>query len=264
MKQSLFAFLLLPILACAAQSPFDGTWTVFLHNPPPSPITHADFAWEIQNGTYKCSACPDMAGPIQIKADGTDQPVEGRRAFDTLAIKIVDDKTILATEKRDGKIIESVKNTLSADDKILTRDATSYLEGSKQPFTETTTLARVAAGPAGSHPISGSWRLQPLPVTPIQYTVTYKSSPDGLMMSTTSGKSFDAKFDGKDYPIKGTTGRTVSLTKVNDIWIDATNKLDGKIVEVNHMTVSADGKTLTIKQETETQSTMITLIGTKQ
>ncbi len=264
MKKSLFAVLLLPILACAAQGPFDGTWKVFLHNLPPSPSTHADFAWEIQNGMYKCSACPDMAGPIQIKADGTDQPVEGRRAFDTLAIKIVDDKTILATEKRDGKIIESIKNTLSADDKTLMRDTTSYLEGSKQPFTETTTLTRVAAGPAGSHPISGSWQLQPLPVTPTQYTVTYKSSPDGLMMTTISGQSFDAKFDGKDYPIKGTTGRTVSLTKVNDIWIDETDKLDGKIVGVNHMTVSADGKTLTIKLETETQGTMITLIGTKQ
>ncbi len=158
MIKSLFAILLLPILACAAQGPFDGTWKVSLHNLPPPPITHADFAWEIQKGTYQCSACPDMAGPIQIRADGTDQPVGGRRAFDTLAIKVVDNKTILATEKKDGKIIESIKNTLSADDKTLTRETTSYLEGSKQPFTETTTLIRVAASPAGSHAISGSWR----------------------------------------------------------------------------------------------------------
>jgi hypothetical protein len=264
MNKSLFVLLLLPIFACAAQSPFDGTWKVYFNDLHPPSIANADFTWEIQKGTYQCSACPDMAGPIQIKADGTDQPVQGRRAFDTLAIQVVDDKTINATEKRDGKIVESVKNTLSADDKTLTRDTTSHLEGSKQPFTETTTLARVAASPAGSHAISGSWQLQPPPVTPIQYTVTYKSSPDGLMMTTISGQSFDAKFDGKDYPIKGTTGRTVSLTKVNDIWIDETDKLDGKIVGVNHMTVSADGKTLTIKLENEAQGTTITLIGTKQ
>ena len=180
MPKSLFALLLLPILACAAESPFDGTWKVYLNDLPTPPLAHADFTWEIQEGTYQCSACPDMAGPIQIKADGTDQPVQGRRAFDTLAIKVVDDKTIHATEKRDGKIIESVKNTLSADDKTLTRDTTSYLEGSKQPFTETTTLTRVAASPAGSTCDFRTWQLQLPPVTPIQYTVTYKSSPDGL------------------------------------------------------------------------------------
>ncbi len=264
MTKSLFALLLLPILACAAQSPFDGTWKVYLDNLPPPSIVHADFTWELQKGTYQCSACPDMAGPIQIKADGTDQPVQGRRAFDTLAIEVVDDKTIRATEKRDGKIVESVKNTLSADDKTLTRDTTSYLEGSKQPFTETTTLTRVAASPAGSHAISGSWQLQLPPVAPMQYTVTYKSSPDGLTMTTISGQSFDAKFDGKDYPIKGTAGRTVSLTRMSDISIDKTDKLDGMIVEVNHMTVSADGRTLTIKLENEAQGTTITLIGTKQ
>ena len=158
----------------------------------------------------------------------------------------------------------SVKHTLSADDKTLTSDTTSYLEGSNQPFTETTTLTRVAASPAGAHAISGSWQLQLPPVTPIQYTVTYKSLPDGLMMTTTSGQSFDAKFDGKDYPVKGTAGRTVSLTKVNDISIDEIDKLDGKVVGVNHMTVSADGKTLTIKSEYKEQGTTATFIATKQ
>jgi hypothetical protein len=264
MRKSLYTLLLMPILACAAESPFDGTWKVYLNSLSTHPIAHADFTWEIQKGTYQCSACPDMAGPIQIKADGTDHSVDGSRAFDTLAIKIVDDKTIIATEKRDGKIIESAKNTLSADDRTLTRDTTSYLEGSKQPFTETTTLIRVAASPTGSHAISGSWQLQHSPVPPIQYTVTYKSSPDGLVMTTISGQSFDAKFDSKDYPIKGSTGRTVSLTKVNDLSIDETDKLDGKIVAVNHMTVSADGKTLTIKLENKAQGTTITLVGTKQ
>ena len=264
MTKSLFALLLLPILACAAQSPFDGTWKVYPQQSTSSGNRTRRLHMGITERHLSCSACPDMAGPIQIKADGTDQPVQGRRAFDTLAIEIVDDKTIRATEKRDGKIVESVKNTLSAADKTLTRNTTSYLEGSKQPFTETTTLTRVAASPAGSHAISGSWQLQLPPVAPMQYTVTYKSSPDGLTMTTISGQSFDAKFDGKDYPIKGTAGRTVSLTRMSDISIDKTDKLDGMIVEVNHMTVSADGTTLTIKLENEAQGTTITLIGTKQ
>ena len=69
------------------------------------------------------------------------------------------------------------------------------------------------------------------------------------------GESYDVKFDGKDYPVKGPdAARTVSLKKVNDRSIDLTIKRDGKIVGVNHMTVSADGKTLTVKMETKAEN----------
>jgi len=56
----------------------------------------------------------------------------------------------------------------------------------------------------------------------------------------------------------------VSLTKVNKRTIDMTNKSDGKIISVTHMTVSADGKTMTAKSESKTTGGTRTTIAIKQ
>jgi len=34
-------------------------------------------------------------------------------------------------------------------------------------------------------------------------TITFEQSADGLKMKTPSGYHYDAKFDGKDYPLEG-------------------------------------------------------------
>jgi WD40 repeat protein len=215
----------------------------------------------LQNGTFQCSTCDPK---INVKADGTDRPIQGSKEIDTVAVKIVDDKTVETTSKKGGRVVESAKNTISVDGKTDTVEFTFYPEASKQPVTGKETLIRVGAGPSGSHTISGSWRIQKANASENALTFTYKSSPDGLMMTDAIGESFDAKFDGKDYPIKGATGYTVSLTKVNDRAIIETDKRDGKVVAVTHMTVSADGKTLTIKSENKVQGTTTTFAAAKQ
>jgi hypothetical protein len=258
MKKSLFAILLLPILAWAAQSPFDGTWKVDLNT---AQFPEKPQVIVLQNGTFQCSTCDPK---INVKADGTDQPIQGSTEIDRLAVKVVDNKTVETTSKKGARVVESSKTTASADGKTVTAEFTFYPEASKQPVTGKETLIRVAAGPSGSHAISGSWRIQKVSESESALTFTYKSSPDGLMMSDPIGESYDAKFDGKDYPIKGATGYTVSLTKMNDRSIDETDKRDGKAVTVNHMTVSADGKTLTIKSENKVQGTTATYTATKQ
>ena len=93
----------------------------------------------------------------------------------------------------------------------------------------------------------------------------FKSSPDGLMMSASTGGSYDAKFNGKDYPLKGgPAGNTVSLTTENYQSIDDIIKSNGKITVVFHMTVSADGKTLTEKIENKVDGTTTTITAIKQ
>jgi hypothetical protein len=241
-----------------AQSPFDGTWKVDLST---AQFPEKPQIIVLQNGTFQCSTCDPK---INVKADGTDQPVQGSKTIDTVAVKIVDAKTVETTSKKGGKVVESAKSTISADGNTDTVEFTYYPEASKQLITGKETLIRVAAGPSGSHSISGSWRIQKVNASENALMVTYKSSPDGLMMTDPIGESFDAKFDGKDYPIKGATGYTVSLTKVNDRSIDATNKRDGKVVSVAHMTVSADGKTLSVKQENKVQGTTLTYTAAKQ
>ena len=55
-----------------------------------------------------------------------------------------------------------------------------------------------------------------------------------------------AKFDGKDYPVKGDADRdTVSLKKIDDNTIEVTNKKDGKVTNTMKIVVAKDGKSRT-------------------
>jgi hypothetical protein len=55
-----------------------------------------------------------------------------------------------------------------------------------------------------------------------------------------------AKFDGKDYPVKGDPDRdTVSLKKIDDNTIEVMNKKDGKVTNSMKIVVAKDGKSRT-------------------
>ena len=61
-------------------------------------------------------------------------------------------------------------------------------------------------------------------------TVTYQGTEDGLKMSDPNGESYEAKFDGKDYPVQGDPGHTmVSLKRIGNDTIEETDKRDGKM-----------------------------------
>jgi hypothetical protein len=48
-------------------------------------------------------------------------------------------------------------------------------------------------------------------------SVTYKVTADGFAMSDPTGASFTARFDGKEFPLKGDPGiASVSLKKIDE------------------------------------------------
>ena len=96
-------------------------------------------------------------------------------------------------------------------------------------------------------------------------TSTWKSVGDGLSFSTPAGVSWEAKLDGKEYPVKGTyANETVSLKQLGDRSIEATFKRDGKIVSVDKITVSGDGKKMTTVADNKLTGRVSTLIDEKQ
>ncbi len=236
MRKVIAAVLLFPLFAWA-QSPFDGTWKIN--------ASHAQFpqkpdTFVLQKGEYNCSTCVPK---IAIKADGADQKVPGTKEYDTLAVKPVNDKTVQFTRKKDGKVVSKSSDTVSADGKTLTSEFKEYpLQG--EPFVGTFTMTRVSPGPTGSHAISGSWKATKIEnVSENALTFTFKGTSDGLSMKSGTGESYEAKFDGKEYPVNGErAASTVSLKKVNDNTIEETIKRDGKPIGVTLIT--AEGKTL--------------------
>ena len=95
-----------------------------------------------------------------------------------------------------------IKLVASADGQTLVWDF-QWVSMSGQTARGRATSTRLTPAPAGAHKISGTWQTTITPTSENQMTVTYASTPDGLTMSDPMGESFDAKFDGKDYPYKG-------------------------------------------------------------
>jgi hypothetical protein len=108
----------------------------------------------------------------------------------------------------------------------------------------------------------GTWRLNVSKTTmspgpkPVSSTVTIEASDGGIKQVTeqslglgASKSEFTARFDGKDYPIRGNPNAdVVALKRVDDRSYEVIGKKGGKVTISSRVTLSADGKTRTVVQ----------------
>jgi hypothetical protein len=82
-------------------------------------------------------------------------------------------------------------------------------------------------------------------------------------MTSKTGESYDAKFDGKDYPMKSDrAGGTISLKKLSGNSFEETYKQDAKPVQISVVTV--DGKTMKVVSKDVRRGTTDTFTAEKQ
>lgn len=256
--KKLLAILLFVPAALWAQSVFDGTWVQDVGATQYSKKPH-DYV--LNNGTYTCSTCVPK---ISIKADGQDHAVSGSKYFNTVAIREVDANSIEEVDKKDGKTMYKDTLTVSGDGKKLSDRWEDDSE--EKPVTGEMLRSRISKGPAGSHAISGSWRSEKAEnVSSNGTTFTFQSTPDGLNFSDHNGVTWDAKFDGKDYPELGDPGQgMMSLKKVSVNSLEYTEKRDGKVVTTGRVTISPDGKKMTVVGNDHEQNRTTTVQLNKQ
>ena len=258
MKKLLAVSLLLLPGLMFAQSPFDGTWKT---NMSESKITQKPFTYSVSNGMYGCDTCVPK---VSVKADGQDQAVSGQ-PYDTLAVTVAGPNTIHLVTKKDGKVTQDQTRKVSADGKTMTLALTNYPASGQPPYKVEVHLVRVSAGTAGSNATAGSWRVEKESADDAANTLMWKGTGDGLSMSTPTGVHWDAKFDGKEYPVGGVYANdTVSLKKLSDHSVEATLKRDGKLYEVQKITVSPDGKKMTTVADNKQTGRVTTWIDEKQ
>ena len=245
MKKSLWFVLLLCLLTpglAMAQSVFDGTWKVELKSAqfPTKPDVYL-----LQDGMYHCKTC---VPPVDVKADGQDQKVTGYPYFDTMNIKVVNDHTYEEVDKKHGKVVVTSKTWVTADGNMLMFEFSDSSASSGAPVVGKGEEARVDKGPAGAHAVSGSWRMSKMDnMSDNGLAFTYKVTGDSLTMNSPTGQGYTAKLDGTEAPYKGDPGTTsVSVKQVDKNTMEETDKRDGKVIIVNRMTVSVDGKSMTI------------------
>jgi len=227
--------LLFPAFA-AAQSDFDGTWKIDLSKsvPPTEPEMFL-----LQNGMYHCKTCVPK---IDVKADGQDQNVAGNPYYDTISIKVLDDRSIQETEKKDGKIVKTSKMTVSGEGNSATVEINDNTQSNRDPVTGKLDLTRPPKAkrpPTGSHAVSGSWRISKMTdFSDNALTFTLKVEGDSLTMTTPTGQSYTAKLDGTEAPYKGDTGTSsVSVLRLGEHTFMETDRRGTKSVRSARMMI---------------------------
>ena len=251
--------LLAPILA-KAQSAFDGTWKVDLNQ---AQLPQKPDVFLLQDNMYHCKSC---VPPYDVKADGQDQKVTGHPYYDSVNIKVVDDRTVEQTNKKDGKTVLTSKTTVSPDGKTANFEFTDSSATNSDPVTGKGEEALIEKGPAGSHAISGSWRTTKLEnFSDNGLTFTYKVEGDSVTMTNPTGQSYTAKMDGTEAPYKGDPGTTsVSVKSQGKNTLEETDKRDGKVISVVRMTVAPDGKSMKIDVNDKLRGTTSQFMAQKQ
>jgi hypothetical protein len=231
----LFPTLLLPAAALAGTG-FDGTWKTNMES---LKTTGKPLVLLLAGGEYTCSSCNP---PYTVKADGAEHKVTGQAYFDTAKVKVTGPNSAEIVLKQGSKEIVRFSDTVSADG-TLTSKVTNHMGA--ETATDELTAKRVAAAPADSHPLSGSWVEQQHvagDLRPVQYRMT----AEGFQMRW-NGQSYDAKFDGREYPVAGDPGKTtVSLRKIDDATVEETDHRQGKVVDEIRLALAKDGNTITV------------------
>jgi hypothetical protein len=240
--------------SASAQSPLDGTWRTQLNQTKFSPKPLASY---LSQGWYHCVSCSPS---FDVKADGQDQPVSGQ-SYDTISVHEADAKSIQITTKKAGATISETTRTASADGKTMTVKSTFHPANGGPVVTSEVKATRVGLAPAAINSISGSWRIASVQQSENGLLSTFKSNGDEITMTAKTGETYTAKFDGTDYPVKGATGwDLVALKRISKNTFEETDKRAGKITDVSTITISADGKKMTVvdtDKETDRTSTFV-------
>jgi hypothetical protein len=109
------------------------------------------------------------------------------------------------------------------------------------------TLAVTASVSAADRPYVGTWKMNPAKSDFGQTTITYEQLPSGEMQATTAGQSYKFKLDGNDY--RDPFGNTAAWKSLSSTRWQTTWKLNGKVLYTDTLTLSADGKTLTVNSK---------------
>jgi hypothetical protein len=255
----LFLVLLIPA-AALAQSAFDGTWKVDMKT---AQFPAKPDSFLLKDGEYECSSC---IPPVKVKADGLDHKVTGHPYYDSVAIKVINDRSIEEIDKRNGKVVTTATTVVSADGKTQTFEFTDSSDTNAAPVTGKGEATLVKAGPAGSHLISGDWKMSKMDsVSDNSLLITYKIEGDSLKMSQPTGQSYAARLDGTEAVFKGDPGvTTVRVKRIDQNTIEETDKRDGKTISILQIRVSGDGKSMAFSSQDVERGTTSKVTAMKQ
>lgn len=242
-KLMLAAFAAAPLLlssSCSQKSetadPFVGTWKTDLAS---MQNDERPKEYLLKDGVYACTSC---VPPLSVIADGQFHPVDSRKSFDSMSVKVVDDRTLGFVHRLGDRVVGKTTMTVSPDGKSLTMSVAETGDPDAAPNNARGTEIRVAAAPQGAHAVSGSWKTAMDPNIPDE-ALTFSFRVEGETVNLRApGQSYAARPGGGEASVEGDApGTMVSLERLASNSLRETYTRDGKVVRVTTMTIADDG-----------------------
>ena len=233
--RALLAGFLLTGTLWAEGDPFAGQWKM---NPAKSTMVDEMKVDRAGGNRYDF----DLGGGIveTIAVDGTDQPgLFGT----TLAVTAEATDKWRVVRKKDGRAMLNAIWTLSGDGATLTDDYTE-LDSKGAPTFHVLYKYRRTGGGSG---FAGDWVSTSQPTDSVEVEIEAWEG-DGLSLIR-RGVTRHVKFDGKDYAAEGAnlpSGYTTAGRRVDARTVELTDHIGDQLRDTQEMTVSADGKTMTV------------------
>jgi hypothetical protein len=241
----------------AALVALNGTWMVDLAS---LKFGGKPDEYSLKGGSYGCATC---IPPINVPADGQFHAVSGSPYYDSISIKVVDDRTIEMRRRKGEREVSQVTQQVSADGKTLTstfKDMTTpgqIIDGKG-------TSTRVGAPVAGAHAISGQWQDDKIgEYSEGALDLVYKVEGD-TVTSTSQGQTYVAKIGGPAVAVQNDPGGTMVKVERAGNGIKETYTRDGKDVGVGTLTPSADGRSVSYSSTDPRDGSTVSFTASKK
>jgi hypothetical protein len=175
------------------------------------------------------------------KMDGHESSVQGNPQFNRVELKKIDKLQAEVKEKKDGVVVATVRDKLSADAKELT-----ITTSERNHAIRTTVWTRTGGTKVADNLFAGEWT-EDLSKSRLRQGLTLKIEADGAEGVRFAGDfSYTARFDGKDYPLKTSRNDTVKLDLIDAHTVESAYRRDEQVTEKDRWVVSADGQQMTL------------------
>jgi hypothetical protein len=183
----------------------------------------------------------DKSMDFKASGKGRETSVSGNPAFDQVELHRIDRKHAEVKEKKDGALVATVRESISADGNELTITTTSIGHAD-----QISVWTRSGRAKAARDLFAGEWT-QDMSKTHLRQGMPLKIESDGNNGVRFSGEfSYTARFDGKQYDLRNSRNDTVTLQLVDAHTVDAIYRRDGQVTQKDRWVVSGDGQQMTL------------------
>ena len=226
-------------MPAAAQSVFDGTWRIDVGSMQQQRKPDVVL---LKDGVFSCESC---APAFTVKADGAFHAVSGH-VYDSVAVTVLGPRSTRTRLRKNGRIIDTETDTLSADGKTLTAVDVDSSAMSGKTSRSVSKQGRMGPPIAGAHATSGTWESGKL-VSSDANVLTFKSDGKRLDVRAPSGEHYVAVYGGPYVPIEGSAAKQmVAATRDGPRAFTVRVRDGGEDRSSFTVTVNPDGRTATI------------------